>query len=129
MWKIEFKKVLWEKQTGSIFYEGNFYPYSVEYVWEDEDWDGSVFNIKTSWFEEEFLQEDLDEFFQNTVYTWIDIFLERQKEEKLKSLTVRFFESDIDFLKKYAIKNNMKYQTMMREIIHKAVLDLQKEDN
>ena len=51
MSKIEFKKALWEEQTGSIFYKNNFFSYSVEYVWEDEDWDGNIFSIKIPWFQ------------------------------------------------------------------------------
>lgn len=121
-----FTKILGHKHTGSVFYKGNFYPYSVEYTGEDEYGDGSLFNIILPGFEQEFLEEDIEEFFTNTVYALLDIFLENQhKEETLQSLTIRVFESDVEFLKRYATEHNMKYQTIMRDFIRKGTRELQ----
>lgn len=122
---ITFEKILWKKQTGSIFYKNNFYPYSVEYTGEDESGDGSVFNIILPWFEQEFLEEDIEEFFKNTAYAILDIFLEEQ-QETLKSLTIRVYEKDYNFLSQYAKEHNMKYQTLMREFIHEKTQELVK---
>lgn len=53
-------------------------------------------------------------------------FAKKQKKETLQTLTLRVFENDFLFLKNYAEKNNMKYQTLMRDFIHKWVLELKK---
>lgn len=126
MQKIEFKRIKNEFQTWSIFYKNNIFPYSVKYIWKEEE---EVFLVKIPGFEQEFLEEDLQDFFNKTVYTWLEDFLqESQKQEKLKTLTCRIFESDFEFLKKYASKNGVKYQALMRDFIHKWVLELKAED-
>lgn len=124
--KPQFDKILGHKHLGSIFYKNNFYPYSVEYTGEDKSGDGSVFNIILPWFEQEFLEEDVEEFFAHTAYLLLEDFVrDNQKDEVLKSLTLRVFERDLEFLKKYASENNMKYQTLMRDFIRKGTRELQ----
>lgn len=122
---MKFEKILNKIQTWSIFKNWNFYPYSVEYVWEDEFWDGSVFFVKFLQINQEFLEEDLEEFFDLMVYEVIDIFIKEQ-QNKLQAISVRYFEKDIQSLKKYAEKNACSYQVLMRNAINEYTKTLEK---
>ncbi len=121
-----FEKTLHKLQTGSIFFEWNFYPYSLEYVGEDEDGDGSVFFVQFLDWKQEYLEEDLNEFFDIVVYEFINIYL-KKRQEKLQSIAVRFFERDIEALKKYAEQNACSYQVLMRNAIHKYTQEIIKQ--
>lgn len=113
---MQFEKNLDKKQTWSIFYKNNIFPYTVKYLWETENWNN--FEIKIPGYKKEILEKDLEQFFHKTVYTLIDNFLENEEKKKEKiSIPVRYFIKDIEFLKEYAEKNNMKYQTIMRNCI------------
>lgn len=121
-----FKKILKEKQRGSIFYENNFYPYSVEYLGEDESGDGSVFYVDFLWIRQKFLEEDMQNVFEFDVYDAIKYYLEeKEKEEKLQTITLRVFEKDFLFLKEYSKIHNTKYQAVMRNAIREKVQQLQ----
>lgn len=120
---MEFKKILWEKQTWSIFKDGVFYPYNVEYIWEDEYWDWSVFNINFLNINQWYLEEDLEMFFNEVVYEVIEIYLEESKKEK-QLLNIRLFKKDVDFLKIYAKEHWTTYQWMIRDMVSKWVEEL-----
>lgn len=128
MQTFNFDKILGHKHTGSIFYNGNFYPYSVEYTGEDEDGDGSLFYVDFFGIQQHFLEEDLEEVFQNDVYDAIKYYLEqkqKESEQKKIAISVRLFEKDLNFLKQYAEKNHMQYQSLIRDFVTEKTQELQ----
>lgn len=116
------------ERKGKFFKSGNFYPYSIKYTWEDEvDW--SLYLIQFLGLNQEFLEEDVKEVFEFDFDEIVDMYLKDLEEEKkkvLKPIAVRLFENDLEFLKNYASENNMKYQTLIRDFVHKWTLELQK---
>lgn len=113
---MPFEKTLWNIQSWNIYKDGDVYPYSVEYTGEDEDGGGSVFRIQFLDYDQEYLEEDVAEFFEKMTYEMIRI----QKQERktaLQSVAVRYYQSDISDLKNYAKKNACSYQVLMRNAI------------
>ena len=47
-----------------------------------------------------------------------------EKKKEKQSLTVRFFKQDLDFLKSYAKKNSISYQSLIRDAVDKYVSEL-----
>lgn len=125
---MDFAEILkkdWVLRTWNIFKDWNFYPYSIKYVWEDDSGDWSIFYIKFLYIDQEFLEEDIEEVFKNDVYDVIDDFLkDLEKKKEKQSLTVRFFKQDLDFLKSYAKKNSISYQSLIRDAVDKYVSEL-----
>lgn len=70
----ELLKKDWVLRTWNIFKDWNFYPYSIQYVWEDESWDWSLFYVKFLYIDQEFLEEDIEEVFKFDVYDAIEDF-------------------------------------------------------
>lgn len=118
-----FHKNLGEVQVFFLDFNNKKIRYTIEYTGEDEYGDGSVFRVicRDARIDQEFLEEDLN----LIIHTVIPESLEDIERETLQSLTLRVFENDVNFLKKYASERNMKYQTLMRDMIRKGTKELQ----
>ena len=113
----------WIKREGNIYKDWSFYPFSIQYIWEDEAWDWSVYYVNFLYVDQEFLEEDIEEFFKVDVYEVIDYFLSEKEKEK-QALNVRFYKNDLDFIKTYAKMHGLAYQSLIRDFTHKWVEEL-----
>ena len=115
---LELKKELWVLQKWRFLFKDTFIPYTVEFIETDENW--SWFRVKFLWLDQEFLESDLEEVFNVDFFDIVkDYFLNLEKEEKKKQITIRFYESDILKIKKIAKKEGIPYQTYIASQIHK----------
>ncbi len=107
--------------NGNVFADGVLYPFSIKYTGESECGDGSLFYIEFLLIKQLFLEEDLEEFFTNTVYDCVEDWNEYQAEvaKKRKSITLRVPQGDLSKIKALADQEGLPYQTFLTSQIHK----------
>lgn len=105
--------------------QGKTYPYEVENLWNIYG-DGEVVRVSLDelHINEEFALEDMPSILE----FMIDSKLNENTSEK-QQLSVRYYKTDIDFIKSYAQKKDDSYQRLLREAVRGYATQLKQEEN